>query len=303
MNEYLSICAIFKNEGPYLAEWLAFHRLMGVDHFYLYNNNSTDGFQAVLAPWIAKRVVTLIAWPEDFAKGAQRHAYNDCLIRARGKARWLAFIDIDEYLFSPSFDSVPEALSQFESYPGIVVHWRIFGSRCESVAKEGFVTERFVHRAKRTFARNRQVKSIVNPTQALHALSGHHFAYISQHVAVNECRQPIIVRSRPKWIRRLLRKYAWLLGSAASMFDIYNGSCYKNNECPGDILRLHHYILKTQEEFEGKAARRKEQWTYAMDNRVHQSYFRYHDRNEIRDSILAEYAPALREFLTETRSP
>jgi hypothetical protein len=38
----IAICAIFKNEGPHLLEWLAFHNMTGVDHFVLYDNGSTD---------------------------------------------------------------------------------------------------------------------------------------------------------------------------------------------------------------------------------------------------------------------
>ena len=32
----IAICAIFKDEAPYLLEWLAFHRMIGVDLFVLY---------------------------------------------------------------------------------------------------------------------------------------------------------------------------------------------------------------------------------------------------------------------------
>lgn len=35
---YLPICAIFKEEAPYLPEWIEFHRLMGVERFFLYDN-------------------------------------------------------------------------------------------------------------------------------------------------------------------------------------------------------------------------------------------------------------------------
>ena len=40
----LSICAIFKNEAKYLKEWIEYHRIFGVDHFYLYNIGSRDSF-------------------------------------------------------------------------------------------------------------------------------------------------------------------------------------------------------------------------------------------------------------------
>lgn len=40
----ISLCLIFNNEAPFLKEWLDYHIVVGIDHFYLYNNNSTDNY-------------------------------------------------------------------------------------------------------------------------------------------------------------------------------------------------------------------------------------------------------------------
>lgn len=50
----VSVCAIFKNEAPYLKEWIEFNRIVGVEHFYLYNNNSEDNYEEIIAPYIKK---------------------------------------------------------------------------------------------------------------------------------------------------------------------------------------------------------------------------------------------------------
>ena len=42
VSPYLAVCAIYRNEAPYLREWIEFHRLVGVERFFLYNNESTD---------------------------------------------------------------------------------------------------------------------------------------------------------------------------------------------------------------------------------------------------------------------
>ncbi|XDE60951.1 glycosyltransferase family 92 protein [Arthrospira platensis BEA 1257B] len=47
-----SICAIMRDEGCYLMEWLEFHKLVGVERFYLYNNNSVDNTQDIVIPYI-----------------------------------------------------------------------------------------------------------------------------------------------------------------------------------------------------------------------------------------------------------
>ena len=72
----VSICAIFKNEAKYLKEWIEFHRIIGVEHFYLYNNNSDDNYLDVLKTYVEQGIVDLIEWP--FAQG-QISAYRHCV--------------------------------------------------------------------------------------------------------------------------------------------------------------------------------------------------------------------------------
>lgn len=75
-KEYtVAVCAIFKNESVFLKEWLEYHLLIGVEHFYLYNNFSEDNYQDILAPYIEKGQVTLTEWPVQFG---QLPAYKDC---------------------------------------------------------------------------------------------------------------------------------------------------------------------------------------------------------------------------------
>jgi hypothetical protein len=60
--DYLAACAIYLNEAPNLQEWIEFHRLVGVERFYLYNDNSTDDHRAVLAPYVDEGIVVLKDW-------------------------------------------------------------------------------------------------------------------------------------------------------------------------------------------------------------------------------------------------
>lgn len=121
----LAIVAIFREEAPFLDEWLTFHTRAGVSHFYLYNNFSTDDFRAVLAPWIARGWVTLYEWPR---KVGQLPAYRHCVRRHRQDARWMAFIDIDEFLFSPEGYALGDVLKAYCDLPGVIVYSPYFGS-------------------------------------------------------------------------------------------------------------------------------------------------------------------------------
>src|SRR4051812_43400023 len=59
----LVACAIFQNETFFLREWIEYHRIVGVEHFYLYNNLSTDNYLEILQPYIAEGIVELFDWP------------------------------------------------------------------------------------------------------------------------------------------------------------------------------------------------------------------------------------------------
>ena len=120
----LAICAIFKNEADYLHEWLIFHHSIGVERFYLFDDDSTDDFMRILRPWIKRGIVVL-----NSTKGNdQVTIYNRCLLATQKSAEWLAFIDLDEFLFSPTGCSLPEVLAGFTDAAAIFVYWALFGS-------------------------------------------------------------------------------------------------------------------------------------------------------------------------------
>lgn len=122
----VSICAIFKNEAPYLKEWVEFNLLVGIDHFYLYNNNSDDDYLSVLTPYIKRGVVTLTHWPYN---QKQMECYNSCISDYSGQTKWLGFIDVDEFIVPKSTNDIYSFLKPFEKRNGAVkIYWRLFGT-------------------------------------------------------------------------------------------------------------------------------------------------------------------------------
>ena len=154
----LSICAIFKNESSYLKEWIEFHCLAGIEHFYLYDNNSTDDFHLVLDPYIREGVVDLYPWPK---YPGQMEAYSDCIL-TKANTKWLAVIDLDEFLFPVIKNTLGEALDEFDKpdIAAVCVFWRLFNS---SGAKR-YVNDYVINRFKQyLFSYQPHVKSIVRP--------------------------------------------------------------------------------------------------------------------------------------------
>jgi hypothetical protein len=288
-EHYLVACAIFRDEAPFLAEWIEFHRLVGVQHFFLYDNGSEDRPEDVLAPFVDEGCVTLQSWPIPFHLRAPHKAYADCLERVRGRARWLACLDLDEFLFSPRAYRLDPVLREFEDYPGVVVRWQVYGSSGELHASRAPVISRFNRRSPTGWIRNRSVKSIVDPSRALRPEGVHHFVYRDGDLAVTESKEPVRVRQRPR-LKKYLRPLYRLLGPAVRYVDPYVRTRFSSRTMSVDLLRINHYPVKSREEFLRKARLKREKKRYdGID------YFAYHDRNEVLDPILHRYLPALRE--------
>ena len=99
----LAVVAIMKHEEPYVKEWLDYHLLAGVDHFFIYDNDSTPEFREILQPYIDEGIVTYTSYP---GKCRQIEAYNDAVQRFKFECRYLAVIDGDEFIFLKSKSTV-----------------------------------------------------------------------------------------------------------------------------------------------------------------------------------------------------
>ncbi len=214
----LAVCAIFRDEGPYLREWIEFHRLMGVEHFFLYDNDSRDGGAAELAPYIEQGLVTLCAVAR---QQKQRHAYVHCIASFREAARWIAFIDLDEFLFSPTGASLPAVLEHFEAASAVAVNWCTFGPSGHEQRPDDLVTASYDRGLPTQHLINRHVKSVVNPRETRGFLNVHVFTQAGQ--TVDE------------------------LGRSAQ------GAL--SDEVSFDLLRINHYWTKSVEECRAKFAR------------------------------------------------
>ncbi len=121
----LAICSIFKDEAPFLKEWIEYHKMLGVEHFYMYNNNSSDAYKEILLPYIANGVVTLIDWPET---PGQLTAYRNWYESYRKDCLWATFLDIDEFICPHYSFDIKSWLGKYGHYPVIKLDWLMFGT-------------------------------------------------------------------------------------------------------------------------------------------------------------------------------
>jgi Glycosyltransferase family 92 len=208
----LAIAAIFQNEARWLAEWIEYHLLTGIQHFFLYNNLSIDNYQDVLRPYVESGEVDLIEWPyisESTYDEAQCKAYSDALARVRNKVKWLAMIDVDEFLVPIQDDGLSSVLSRFESdlaIGGVCIAWVCFGtSYVPKIPQDRLMIETLILSEPETetlgpFPWDQgKFKSIVRPDRTNFFESPHVAVYNAGHSQVPLCRD--LIQINHYWTR------------------------------------------------------------------------------------------------------
>ncbi len=87
-----------KNEGPFLLEWIAFNRLIGVTDFLFYSNDCSDGTDRLLDALVARGLVQHLPNPAE-GRNYQMEALKDARRHAVVTAAdWVWIADVDEFL-------------------------------------------------------------------------------------------------------------------------------------------------------------------------------------------------------------
>jgi len=269
---YLSVCSMYRDHADYLREWIEFHRLVGVDRFFLYDNESSDDHLDVLRPYIDDGIVVLHHWPtpESVERGVPWGliaAFDDCLARHRHDSRWIAFIDIDEFLFAPGAVQLPKALSAYEQSPGVYVSRLDFGTSGHRHRPPGLVIESYLRRRRYSSEDLEWAKSIVDPERAVKCVNAHIFLY-EDGFAVDVDHVPVV---RPPFGPTPVKM---------------------------SPLRINHYVTKSEEEYRAKLG----QWEAAGHSLDPGPGWLEALVDEFDDEI-ASYVPALREAVGRAEAP
>ena len=214
----LAIVVIIKNEGRYIKEFIDYHALAGADHFYVYDNESTDNIKEILNPYIESGLVEYIPYP---GRCSQVAAYNDAVDKYKFDCRYMAFIDADEFITPRGAeaksikDILHDILDDIPFAAGLTPNWYMYSSGGQEKADfTRGVTERFLYRQSQVHP---HVKTIANPRLVKDILNCHWCQYLDGKAAINE--KGGIVPSH-------------------------------SNNCDAiDVIGINHYFYKSKEEF------------------------------------------------------
>ncbi|EKX54372.1 hypothetical protein GUITHDRAFT_58574, partial [Guillardia theta CCMP2712] len=137
------LCCIIRDEARYLEEWIEYSRMIGVNHFFLYDHGSKDDTREILARYVEEGIVTVHNW--SFPGYPQREAHTHCTHRYGHLTSWLGLMDVDEFLVPVRSDSIDWLLSYFE-HDLVVLRFSamMFGTSGHEEMPQGLVVENYI---------------------------------------------------------------------------------------------------------------------------------------------------------------
>ena len=156
MKYYLSLCCIIRNER-YLEEFILYYRSIGVEHFYIYDNESSPQIKDRLNSFYYNKICTIINYPGSVV---QMNAYKDCLNNYGRDTNWLIVCDGDEYILPKKHVSLRDFLNDYEYAQAIGINWVFFGTSFHEYKQDGFLIDKYRYCNKN---QDRHIKTICKP--------------------------------------------------------------------------------------------------------------------------------------------
>lgn len=231
--DYFAICVGNKNQPLDLQEFFRHHyHHMGVRHFYIGDDGSDPALETFEYPGVPREALHFHHYtPAEHVVGMQPKMYNDCVSFANGKHTWMAFFDEDEFLemIDPNV-RIHDFLKGFEDEGALGVNWQMHGS---SGRKQISVQD------------DRQIFLNCFPSPAI------------QH---EDCSDNVHIKtiSNVKYLDRVLGPHTISCKPGKTTVGEYHdilGESPWRTPSTTDHIRLHHYVVRSEEEFAKKLLR------------------------------------------------
>lgn len=279
------LVATMRNEGPYILEWLAYHRAIGFGDVIVCTNDCVDGSPELLDRLEQLGLLTHLRSRPKSQSEAQIVAYTLAASHPlTAAADWAMVLDADEYLnvhvgsgqVDDLIDAVPEATA-------ICVNWRLFGSSGHRTWSPDLVTTRFAHAAPLEHGVNWPYKTLFTRLDAYGCkLLSHYPRFPHAHALAGLRYVDGAGRPLPAWY-----------------YDETRDTFLQSE--PGTVswrlAQVNHYNTRSRDDYFAKH-RRGGGIPVDWDR---ESCWPIFDRNEEEDLTIARHLPALRRGLAAMR--
>ena len=278
-----------KNEGPFLLEWIAFNRLIGVTDFLFYSNDCTDGTDRLLDALAVRGILRHLPNP------AEARNYQMEALKAAAKedivtgADWVWVADVDEFLNIHAGDhTIPALIDACGDPQAISVSFQFFANGGIRDFEDRPVIEQFTHSHNPDLWCGEsavEVKTLMRADFPLQYFGAHRPFF----------RKALPKGKRPRWTDGSGRDVPHRFLIAANPRRIRKFPVQGARQ----FATLNHYALRSLDSYLVKNDR-------GDVNREHRAfddtYWRERNDPAMQDSSIHRYLPALKDALAELKA-
>ncbi len=230
---YISVTPM-KNEGPFVLEWVAHCRAIGIDQIVVMTNDCTDGTDALLKRLDERGILTHVDNNARRQSNPQKRAYRKFLKMEIARPQdWVVVIDADEHINVKTGDSTLRALT--DAVPDakmISMTWRLFGNAGVVRYEDRFLSDQFRRAAPQQKSRPPQAWGFKTMFRR----------ELWDTLGVHRPKRPTV---------ESMEECHWYNGSGQLMPDRYfTGSWRSARDSIGyDLVQINHYALKSCESY------------------------------------------------------
>jgi hypothetical protein len=186
-----SICmvAILRDELPFVYEWILYHRMLGIDHFFLYDDDPDLPLADYLKP--LSDYVTVVAWHGQNkhlpGRNRQTKAYWHAAQNFLAPYQWVSFLDGDEFIVLREHENIGDFLATFPDVSAVSLNWHVFGHNGFYNDPPGLITAQLT---RRMFLPNRNIKTITR-CDAIESITSSHSCRLKHGSWVDANHRPI----------------------------------------------------------------------------------------------------------------
>ncbi len=262
-NPEVTIITCMKNEGPFILEWIAFHKSIGINNFVIFTNHCTDGTDLLLDRLDEMGIVTHLPNPAlmmdktYYQPIAFKYGLTLPIVR---RSDYIISMDVDEFINIRAgrglFTDLLKAAGPFHALSMSELN---FTSSGHEKYEDQWLTENFHTHETPTpgpWKSRRGVKTILNGTAAFERPANH---------------RPIIHSGTENQL-------IWKDGSGRAMdLEFVKNQNDKSHDCRGtyDLVALNHHALRSVDSYLIKMDRGD---VVASWRKVNQKYYRVRSR-------------------------